>query len=326
MSEDSEDLEGEFARNRVPGRMYISRRFPYQGESEGDPLSGVAARFGWTVQDAAGDVEVFEDQGFEVVVRETPSRQQLKALFLEDGRGIKTLYFQRFSADGRRIDRECFTLRGDEVGTVLAFLDTIRSRDLKIEGPERVRISSELVRQIVGDAGALTALARQNPQLLGEIIRSEVSVPDVIALARRRRVLGEFRDMLYDPAFFAPLRAKHGGPERAWQAFFEANPWIVGGSLAPQFLHSLNRDRLEQVVRGSSIAGAGKRADAVLRTAGALSAIVLVEIKHPGSKLLDKELYRPDCWSIGDEVAGGVAQCQATAAWAEEDLSPSLEV
>jgi hypothetical protein len=70
MSDCAEVLEDEFARNRMPGRMYISRRFPYQGDSEGDPLSGVAARFGWTVQDAAGDVEVFDDQGFEVVVRE----------------------------------------------------------------------------------------------------------------------------------------------------------------------------------------------------------------------------------------------------------------
>jgi hypothetical protein len=80
------------------------------------------------------------------------------------------------------------------------------------------------------------------------------------------------------------------------------------------------------LVRGSSIAGAaGKRADAVLRTAGALSAIVLVEIKHPGSQLLGKE-YRSDCWSIGNEVAGGVAQCQATAAWAKENLTPSLKI
>lgn len=75
MSDRAEDLEDEFASNRVPGRMYISKRFPYQGESEDDQLTGLAARFGWTVQDAAGDVEVFDDKGFEVVVHQCSCRR-----------------------------------------------------------------------------------------------------------------------------------------------------------------------------------------------------------------------------------------------------------
>src|SRR6476620_1224633 len=63
----------------------------------------------------------------------------------------------------------------------------------------------------------------------------------------------------------------------------------------------------------------------MLWTAGVLSAVVLVEIKHHETKLLGAE-YRPDCWRVSDEVAGGVAQCQATAAMAERDLGPFLAV
>lgn len=47
-----------------------------------------------------------------------------------------------------------------------------------------------------------------------------------------------------------------------------ANPWILGVSAASQLLTSLDPDRLEQVVDGHDITGPGKRADALMRTAG----------------------------------------------------------
>ena len=48
-----------------------------------------------------------------------------------------------------------------------------------------------------------------------------------------------------------------------------------------------------------------------MRTAGLLSALAFVEIKRHDTRLLDIE-YRSGAWRIGNEVAGGVAQCQAT--------------
>jgi Shedu protein SduA, C-terminal len=325
MSENPHDRDGEYAAARVAGRIYISGRFPYRGDHPDDPLNGVVARFGYTVQDAAADFEVTEGKGLDLIIRETPTRQQLKALFLEDAKVIQALFFQRFTPDGCRISRECFTLRGDELDQVLGFLDLIRSAEATFAGPDSIRYSPALIRQMAADSSAVAQLVRQHPDLLEEIMRSEVSAPDVVALARRRQVLREFGDMLTDPSAFAVVRARSGGPERAWQRFFEDHPWIVGGSLAPQFLHSLDRARLQQAVRGTSVSGAGKSADAMLKTAGALSAMVLVEIKHHQTSLLGSQ-YRPDCWRISDEVAGGVAQCQVTASWAEKDLGPSLDV
>jgi hypothetical protein len=320
-----DDRDGEYAMTRVPGRMYISRRFPYTSLLEDDPLTGKAARFGYTVLDETGHTEFFDGNGWDLIIRETPTRQQLKAMFFEDARGIMALAFQRFASDGRRLKRECFTLRGEEIGQLDAFLALIRSEGLTFAGQDGMRFSPGLIRQLVGESEALAELARKNPELLATIIRSDVSAPDVVALARRREVLREFGELLNNPAAFAVARAEHGGPEKAWQKFIETNPWIVGGSLAPQFLHSFDASRLEQTVRGNSVAGAGKRVDAMLRTAGALSAVVLVEIKHHNSDLLGAK-YRPDCWRISDEVAGGVAQCQATAAKAERDLGPFLDV
>ena len=50
---------------------------------------------------------------------------------------------------------------------------------------------------------------------------------------------------------------------REEKAFFEANKWIFGSGLTTQFLHSWDLDRLEQTVVGASVAGTGKRPDAL---------------------------------------------------------------
>lgn len=78
MTEITDDRDGEFAMARVPGRTYVCRCFAYAGFGPGDPLDGVAARFGYTVLDQTGDAEFSSDGGWELVLRDTPTRQQLK--------------------------------------------------------------------------------------------------------------------------------------------------------------------------------------------------------------------------------------------------------
>jgi hypothetical protein len=324
----TENKDGKYAQTRVPGRIYISRRFPYKGSGTEDPLGGKAARFAYTVLDEETELEFSSDGGLEVVIRTTPTRQQLKALFLEYPRGIRTLSFQRFNSTNRRLRRESFTLRGEEVGQLIAFLSIVESEGLLLEDDERLRIPFELAQQIeiMGGKEALAHLARKEPALLEAIIRSDVSAPDVVALARRREVLAQFKTLLYDGEVFADAKREANGPEKAWQRFLEDNPWILGAGLAPEFLHSFDPSKLEKTVRGSSVRGSGKQADALLRTAGLLSALVLVEIKHHQTPLLNEKEYRPECWRVSDEVAGGVSQCLQVAEAADRELGPALDV
>lgn len=136
--------------------------------------------------------------------------------------------------------------------------------------------------------------------------------------------------MLNDPDHFdvcrdaggAPRRA---GPEAVWQDFFENNQWIFGTGLAPQFLHAWDPDGLEQAVVGASAFGPGKRADGLLRTAGALSALVFVEIKTHTTRLLHPTAYRPGAWRISEELAGGVSQCQAQVDMTVKALEREIE-
>ena len=85
------------SRKRVPGRFYVSKRFPY-GSGLG-LTDGAASRFAYQVFDSKGTV-AFEGQGFECILRETATRQQIKALFFEDMRRIEYLVLQRFIIEG----------------------------------------------------------------------------------------------------------------------------------------------------------------------------------------------------------------------------------
>jgi Shedu protein SduA, C-terminal len=132
-----------------------------------------------------------------------------------------------------------------------------------------------------------------------------------------------FRRLLDDPEYFDGFIPPGRGPEAVWQKFLEENRWILGGSLAGQFLTSWNEERLEQIVAGFSIASVGKRTDALLRTAGRVQSMVFVEIKHHRTELLGEE-YRPGCWAPSKEMCGGVAQVQGTVQRAVDQISDRL--
>jgi hypothetical protein len=148
---------------------------------------------------------------------------------------------------------------------------------------------------------------------------------DIIAIANRREVVERFRSMLYDDAFFERVRvASNSRPEGVWQKFLEKNPWILGIGLAGQLLTSWSSARLEQVVAGFSVAGEGKRTDALLRTTGGIRSLVFAEIKHHKTLLLDKNEYRSGCWGPSTELAGGVVQVQQTVELASRQIGAAL--
>jgi hypothetical protein len=326
VSDIQDEQDAYFAYRRPIGRIAVSRRFPFAGEEGLKQLAGTASRFAYTVFESDIDSEFSSEDGWELVLRETPTRQQLKVLFFEDSRKVIQIAFQRFR-DRRQIARESFTLRGDEAAQLIAFFDLLRSKELILsEDGERIKFTRELAGQVLADGSEIFHYARAHPEVLKSIIESEITAPDVIALARRRKVLDEFDSLLHDREAFEAAASAAGGPEKAWQQFMERNPWVIGGTLAPQFLHSFDPERLEQVVRGYSLSSGGRRADAVLRTAGVISTLVIAEIKHHETALVMNQPYRSNYWAVGSEVVGGVAQCQSTVDAAQEQFSSSVEL
>lgn len=260
----------------------------------------------------------------EAVLRVTSSgRYEIKATILEDNRCIRTLTIQKFSSTTGPLERPHFSLVGLEIDTFLGFVAGARSMPLDRDG--KVHVSDEALHDIVLNRAQAEQLFNEHESLFLEIAQREDLKRDLVAVGYRRRQLEKFEALLTDAAAFEAERKALGlTAEGVWQAFFEANTWIFGYGLSFQFLSSLDQRKLEQAVRGFDISGHGKRIDALLKTQGAVSSLCFVEIKRHDTALLTSQPYRSGAWAPSTDLAGGVAQVQATVQDALEHIGRAL--
>jgi hypothetical protein len=240
--------------------------------------------------------EAFLKVNDEIVLRRTSSgRQEIKAFFLVDNRKTARLTLQRFSTDREQPRKEAyFTLQGDEIAKLFELLLIIRTA--KFDAQDKVRLDSKDLHQFSLTPKAIRTLLTSDPQLLVSLVEEEVTDRDLIAVAYRRRELDYFNRLLHDPEFFLIEKKTRSfsRDEDLWQSFFERNPWIFGYGLFYVFASSLEERKLEQIVAGSSLAGAGKRVDALLKTRGRISSLCFAEIKTHRASLLEGNQYRPE--------------------------------
>jgi hypothetical protein len=149
-----------------------------------------------------------------------------------------------------------------------------------------------------------------------EYLGQGVTEQDLLMLSSRKDALVEFESMLDDPDYFARrMKERHKvRPEDTWQAFFEENTWIFGYGLALVACHGYTDTKLEVITTGASVfTGAGKRADAAMRTRGFIQGLLFAEIKRPETDLLDATAYRPpDVYRPSGDLSGAVSQVQKT--------------
>lgn len=293
--------EFEYARNRVPFRLYVSKRFNFPGKD-------TAFRTAWKKLEDSPLKELVKD-GDEFVLHETNTGiQQIKARFIEDGRGITHLHIQRWSTKTGNPMGEQVVLYGEQISKLLEFAEKIRR--LEIPGPAKFNANEDDLRLVhMPDADARRVL-EENPELVAEFARSKVTTQDVIALAYRRQQLDEFRTMLCQSEL----------SEDDWQQFFERNQWIFGYGLSYVFTTGLDGENLQATIRGGSLIKNGKRPDAVMKTRAAISALCLVEIKKHTESLLKANQYRSGTWAPTSELSGAVAQTQENVRVALDEL------
>lgn len=176
------------------------------------------------------------------------------------------------------------------------------------------------LRLVVGDEAELARLlADQDRATLLEAVKAAIggtlTEADLRLISNRKSQLQRFKRLLTEPDFFAQERCQMAGPEAVWQNLFEENPWIFGYGLNLVACEPLDDGKLERITTGADIfTGAGKRSDAVMRSKGFISSLLLCEIKTHMTPLLASALYRPpDVYQVSKEVVGAVAQVQKTA-------------
>lgn len=310
---DDEPDEATWMAGRLPGYTYASTSFPLKRPGSGD--HGQPARFIVKVYDDDGQEDGSVQLDGEVWPIESASagRVQIKLLVARQSDHIKDLWIQklRTAKDGQQTATNVLHLDGRDAESMAELFRNLSY--VPITGEGTTRIDDALLRRIFADPNALAAYDL-DPEVLRALIEKDATATDVVATAGRRAAVHRFQRMLEDDGYFASEKSRLGarGDEAVWQSFFEENPWILGAGLTSQLLTSWDDNRLEQVVAGYSIGGSGKRADALLRTAGIIRSMVFAEFKTDTTSLLQQNEYRPGCWGPSKELVGGVAQAQAT--------------
>lgn len=176
------------------------------------------------------------------------------------------------------------------------------------------------IRLTVGDEAELARLlSGQDRTTLLEAVRTAIggtlTEADIRRISNRKSQLKRFDQLLNEPEYFEVQCNQAAGPEAVWQGFFEENPWIFGYGLNLVACEPLDGGKLERITTGANIfTGAGKRSDAVMRSKGFVSSLLLCEIKTHATHLLARTPYRPpDVYHVSTDVVGAVAQVQKTA-------------
>ena len=307
-----------YAWQRHPRSIYISRSFTVLPPSRD---AGLPGRFIHKVFDPSPP-EAISDSAQrleEIVVNGT--RRQIRLLIAKEAGRVKEIKIERVLSDGNiegilTLDRR----QSERLLNLLRMLESI-----PVTGDRTVRLDDDLIRDLLSDPVGMRNAYRRAPDKFANLIAEDVEASDVVAVAHRRQQLGYFRKLLNDPEFFCYRQEElDTSREGVWQNFIESNPWVLGVGLSGQLLTSWDHNKLERVVAGFSIASAGKRVDALLRTAGTFSMMVFAEIKHHETALLADKPYRSDCWALSTELSGGITQAQQTVYKAAMDISERI--
>jgi hypothetical protein len=314
--EDDKLSAATYAQGRRPWRTYCSRSFPLGIANSRDV--GQWARYVYKVFDDYGESNERDESSADVERWEasmpiTPGgRRQLKFQVAREAGAVRQIDIDEVVVSGNREPsmKRVLRLNRDASRRFLDLVETIKH--VPVEGGEHTtRIDDSTIRDVLSDPESLARLYAQDPARFRALIQTDASARDVEAVAHRRAMIGQFRRLLQDRDYFERVQGDTG-PEKVWQRFLEANPWILGVSLAGPLLTSWDEHKLEQVVAGASVSGPGKRVDALMETTGRIRALVFAEIKHHNTQLLESDYYRSGCWAPTKALSGAVAQGQRT--------------
>lgn len=303
--------------NPKEGKTYISPRLDAFGDS--DRKVRIASK---VIE--SSDSYAFAKIQDEVVLRHKEgAKSYITAKFLEDNRGIFVLSIQGYTIATEKPRNASFSFVGDEIGKLLEFIRNIQS--VNLDNPSRVNISDEELNRIVLNDKQAKSLFHENQELFAEVLKSEITTEDLIAVGYRKKQLDVYEKLLSDQSYFESIKSKKNTTnEGLWQKYFEKNPWVFGYGLGYIFLSALDDKKLEQVVQGHSVDSHGKRVDALMKTKGVISNLCFVEIKTHVTELLESKPYRSGCWAPSKELAGAIAQVQGTVSSAVESLSSKI--
>ncbi|MET4082689.1 hypothetical protein ABIB40_002649 [Pedobacter sp. UYP30] len=328
-----EPTEYDYFKNKRTDKVYLSKALDakFLFKNENDEIEEIIRSFRIVSKIIENNEDhQFIKEGKQVSLRITAGgRQEIKAKFYEDTRGITTLTIQKFTTDTGAPHNTYFTFQGDEILTLFNFIRNIGLLPITKKSSEKFEDS--FLEEIILTKEQAVELISKNPELVKEIIRNNITTDDIQNLAYRKQQLEKFKKLLEDENYFNFVKnsfKKKIGDEYVWQDFFENNTWIFGYGLNFVFNSPLQDKRLEQVVTGFDFNNSGKRIDALMKTRGLINSFCFGEIKTHKKDLLRQisNPYRGECWAISDELAGAIAQTQKSVQKSIKELSTKVDI
>lgn len=323
----------EYFINKKTDRVYLSRsldaKFPIKNEN--GEIEEIIRPFRIVSKIIeTNETHKFIKDGKQVSLRITSGgRQEIKAKFYEDTRGISTLQIQKYTTDTGVPHNTYFTFQGNEIFTLFNFIRNIAL--LPTTSKSSAKFDDKFLEEIILSKEQAIQLISKNPELIDEIIKNKITKDEIINLGYRKKQIEIFKKLLTDKDFFIETNKELGinkGKESVWQDFFERNTWIFGYGLNYVFNSPLDDKKLEQVVAGYNFNSSGKRIDALMKTRGIINSFCFGEIKTHEANLLKqiKDPYRGESWAISDELASSIAQTQKSVQKSIKELATKIEI
>jgi hypothetical protein len=308
----------EYCELRKPGILYKSKTSTLGFEASrdrGQPYFYARQVFdGIDFRSETGELReaAQENQMTEIIAQ--GSRVQVEALITREAGNIKSIAFQGLQMKGgQKILQRVLDFNREEAASLQCFFHRLERIDPS-EVQENTRYLDDATRtEVTGNEAGLLELLRTNPKLTAKLMSTD---PDLLRLQQ----LYERQESV---EAFEALVTNDDATESDFQKHFEDNKWLIGLALDTHLFTSVNEDKLEQVTTGFSVNGAGKRVDALLKTAGVIRSIAFAEIKKPTTDLIDPPRYRSEVWAPSRELGGAVAQLQQTIHKALESITHS---
>lgn len=209
--------------NPKDGKTYISPRLKSFGNS--DKKVRIASKL-----IESSDSYTFAKIKDEIVLRhKDDAKSYIKAKFIEDIRKIFVLSIQKYTVGTDNPHSASFSFVGEEISKLIEFIQNIQS--INLEHPSSFDIKDEDFKKIVLSNSQAKSMLHENQALFAEVLRSEITTEDIVAVGYRKKQLEVFQRLLNDSCYFNELKSKKIQPMRDF-----------GRSISKKILGSLDMD------------------------------------------------------------------------------------
>src|SRR5262249_30226706 len=154
---------------------------------------GRSLRIAHKVIDTEESISLIKECGETIIRRSPGGRNQIKATFYEDNRGLSRLTIQKFTASGNRPQELHFSFGPSEILKLFKFIQSLQR--VPLVDDQTFIVTDDELEKILLSSQQVRRLINENQPLILEMLRSEITPTDLVALGYRKKQLDRFHKL-----------------------------------------------------------------------------------------------------------------------------------